>query len=166
MRKAKENLYPCFQCETENDIFAKKCSSCEVKNPSKKTTPHRFGQVFSFSLFALIAFLIWGGGNGKASDTTYSQVAKKQTRVDGFHCLSNLDGSHRIFKNDVKSRLKVPTSFKHVETQVWPVDEYGYHKIRMEYLAVNGYGVKVRKVAIGNFFFQNCRHTITLEDNT
>jgi hypothetical protein len=64
-------------------------------------------------------------------------AAKRQT---GFHCLSSWDGSHRELVDALKSTLREPDSFEHVETRITPVNEKGFHVLMMNYRARNGFG--------------------------
>lgn len=61
-------------------------------------------------------------------------------RRAGFHCLSAWDGSHRELVNALKTTLRDPDSFEHIETRITPVDDKGAHVLMMNYRARNGFG--------------------------
>jgi len=70
-----------------------------------------------------------------------SQAAEDaEKREQGFHCLSSWDGSHRALVAEIKSQLRDPDSFKHVDTRITPKDDAGNHTLIMEYRAKNGFG--------------------------
>jgi len=67
----------------------------------------------------------------------------------GFHCLNSWDGSHWGMQDAIKSRLRNPDSFEHVETGISPIDEAGNHAIFMTFRAENGFGGMNVQQAIG-----------------
>ena len=79
----------------------------------------------------------------------------------GFHCLSEWDGSHLDFKQDLISRLNNPDGFEHIETKVTVVDRYGNHSILMKYRARTPFGGIIVSYAEGTFRNATCRHTLT-----
>jgi hypothetical protein len=73
------------------------------------------------------------------------RIAEKTAEVEekrkGFHCLSGWDGANRSTVKQVKSSLRNPDSFEHVETRITPLDEKtGEHNLGMTYRAQNGFG--------------------------
>lgn len=104
-------------------------------------------------LFAVvgIVFVIWlvigtgtsdeGDNEQFVSEETKAQLAELQERESGMHCLSSLDGSNRALVTQVKSMLRNPDSFEHVETRITPLDSAtGEHGLWMTYRAQNGFG--------------------------
>lgn len=77
-------------------------------------------------------------------------------RQYGFHCLSAWDGSHRAFKQAVRSALRAPDSFEHITTETYPVDARGQNTIVMSYRAQNGFGGMNVAQAIGAFSNTTC----------
>ena len=59
---------------------------------------------------------------------------------DGKHCISSWSGEHRELAHYVKSDLREPDSYEHVQTVIMPVDEDGEHTLVMRYRARNGFG--------------------------
>ena len=84
------------------------------------------------------------------------QINDRADQRRGFHCLSIYDGSHRDFKQAVKSRLENPSSFKHVETRVTPIKN-NTHTIYMKYRAENGLGATITETATGNVLSSSCK---------
>lgn len=66
-----------------------------------------------------------------------AEIAERQS---GFHCLSRLNGSHRQVVEQVRDRLRNPSSFEHVETRIGTRDSAGRHTLVMTYRAENGFG--------------------------
>ena len=89
------------------------------------------GVFFLFVLFVLIT---------PSPDSSSSPQQKEADKNKGFHCLSDWDGSHSGLKNSVKSVLRNPSSFEHIETKIGPVNENGQHFVSMRYRAENGFG--------------------------
>lgn len=73
----------------------------------------------------------------KAAEAREAEEAKRRT---GFHCLSAWDGSHRELVDALKTTLREPDSFEHIETRITPVDDNGNHVLMMNYRARNGFG--------------------------
>ena len=78
----------------------------------------------------------------------------------GFHCLSSWDGSHAQFKRAVKSTMREPGSFEHVETRVTPVSQSGDHSVIMKYRARNGFGGMNVGTAIGTYKNSDCSFVV------
>jgi len=78
-------------------------------------------------------------------------------RIKGLHCLSSWDGSNRSLVSFVKSGLREPDSFEHVDTLVTPKsEETGMHGITMTYRARNGFGGMNLSRAIGEVDPNTC----------
>lgn len=99
--------------------------------------------------------LMLAGCNGEDAGPTAEDIR------NGFHCLSNWDGSHREFANNLKSQLRDPSSFEHIETRVTP-EKDGEHTIIMKYRAKNGFGGMNVGTAIGTFSNFSCVASIPL----
>ena len=82
--------------------------------------------------------------------------AEAEDRRKGFHCLSQWDGAHTEFKRFVKSQMRNPDSFEHIETRVTPVDEDGRHTLMMQYRAENGFGGMNVSSALGTYSNATC----------
>lgn len=87
------------------------------------------------------------------------QVAERRS---GLHCLSAWDGSHRAVVRQVKSVLRNPDSFEHVETRIAPVNEQGNHQLVMQYRAENGFGGMNVEYASAVVNSGTCNATVTL----
>jgi hypothetical protein len=61
-------------------------------------------------------------------------------RLNGFHCLSRLDGSSLKLIATFKQNLRNPDSFEHIQTRITERDEKGEHVATMKYRAENGFG--------------------------
>lgn len=90
------------------------------------------------SLGAFVLFLVLAAGSGD-SGSSKTPAEKAEDRRKGFHCLSGWDGSHREVVRRVKSRLRDPDSFEHIETRITP-NKNGEHTVIMQYRAKNGFG--------------------------
>lgn len=75
--------------------------------------------------------------------------------MKGFHCLSGWDGTSASLVEKVKSKLRDPESFEHVETKVTPVEK-GEHSIIMRYRARNGFGGLNVDTAMGTLSHSTC----------
>lgn len=74
---------------------------------------------------------------GSSEDTaTSDEIADRQK---GLHCLSDWDGSNRSTVRQVKDRMRNPSSFEHVETEIYGNDN-GEHGLWMTFRAENGFG--------------------------
>jgi hypothetical protein len=75
----------------------------------------------------------------EADEVAAAALQVERERHSGMHCLSGWDGSNRSTVQQVKERLRDPSSFQHVETRIAP-DGNGSHKLVMTYRAKNGFG--------------------------
>ncbi len=91
----------------------------------------------------------------KAREAKEKAQKEAHAREYGFHCLSTWDGSHPAIKDAVKSALRAPDSFEHVETSTFPVSA-GRNKIIMTYRAQNGFGGTNVERAVGSFDNTTC----------
>ena len=64
----------------------------------------------------------------------------QENRRNGFHCLSEWNGSHRGVVDWLKDNLRDPDSYEHIETRITPVNTAGEHTLLMQYRARNGFG--------------------------
>jgi len=96
----------------------------------------------------------------RAAERAAEVLADAEERSKGFHCLSSWDGSHRDFRDAVKSMMRAPDSFEHIETRVTPVANDGTHTILMEYRAQNGFGGMNVATAVGTYRNSDCRATV------
>lgn len=93
---------------------------------------------------------------------TAKQQQETKDRKHGFHCLSTWDGSHPAIKEAVKSALRAPESFEHVETATYPVDSVGRNKIIMTYRGQNGFGGITVERAVGSFDNTTCNARVEM----
>lgn len=82
-----------------------------------------------------------------------SEKAEEQTK--GFHCLSAWDGSHDGIVRFTKEKLRDPSSFEHVRTEIAPNDK-GVHSIRMQFRVKNGFGGMSVGMAVGEIHNNGC----------
>jgi len=99
----------------------------------------------SIALLGVLGIIIWqsigDGGDEGTTDPDAAIVAEAEQRQKGFHCLSQWDGANRSTVHQVKSALRNPDSFEHVETRITPLDKTtGEHHLGMTYRAQNGFG--------------------------
>ncbi|RJY08861.1 hypothetical protein D6201_05330 [Aurantiacibacter aquimixticola] len=73
-------------------------------------------------------------------DEAQVAAAEKVAIESGEHCLSGWDGSHNDLERAVRTRLRNPRSFEHIETVRSPVDAEGKFALIMTYRAENGFG--------------------------
>lgn len=105
--------------------------------------------VLSVGAFVLFLVLAAGSGDDKTS------AEKAQDRQKGFHCLSAWDGSHSEVVRRVKTRLRDPDSFEHIETRITP-NQNGEHKLMMQYRARNGFGGMTVGTAVATVANSDC----------
>ena len=97
----------------------------------------------------ILAFAAWSGfhalihGPAKADDGQ-------------FKCLSVWDGSDRPLVDLVKSQLRDPDSFAHVETMISKPDSGGKQSISMTYRARNGFGGMNVATAHATIYHTSC----------
>ena len=104
--------------------------------------------LFTFVLFGLGYWLFFSGDDEVRKLTLQEQQAqieqenarKAEKKRQGFHCLSEWDGTHAQVRNAVKQSARNPDSFQHVETKIMPVNKKGKHTLFMTYRATNGFG--------------------------
>ena len=90
-------------------------------------------------------------------DQAVAEDAEIMNRIKGLHCLSRWDGSNVSLVSFVKSGLRDPDSFEHVDTLITPKsDETGMHGITMSYRARNGIGGMNLSRAIGEVDPNTC----------
>ena len=82
--------------------------------------------------------------DGEAEKSPEQIEAEAQTiaenRERGLHCLNGWDGSLPALNEAVKSQLRDPDSFEHVDTIIAPKGLDDRHDIMMKYRAKNGFG--------------------------
>lgn len=79
------------------------------------------------------------GDRWAAKNAAAAAEYEKKFPQSGEHCLSGWNGSNRSTIEQVKTMLRDPDSFEHVETRIWPNDN-GEHGLWMTYRARNGFG--------------------------
>lgn len=88
-----------------------------------------------------------------------AEAEKAREQESGFHCLSGWDGSSRPFKEAIKSALRDPDSFEHIETRITKRNPAGEHGVVMNYRARNGFGGMNVSTAIGAVSSETCEVT-------
>ena len=105
------------------------------------------GAIFAFCIVvAIISSSFDTGGDGKRAASR-----------DGSECFSVWDGSSREFVKSVKSQLRDPSSFEHVETRFTEKNARGEIGVRMTYRAKNGFGGINTETAYGTISANDCR---------
>lgn len=140
----------CKRCHGKIDIMATKCLHCGVIGPVAGTETK--AKLSSSNIINIVAagfcLAIFAGLYACVYESDEEKLAKEQARSAkaaadkkaGFHCLSGWDGSHREVVSAVKSQLRDPSSFEHVQTRITPMSESGEHRLTMTYRAKNGFG--------------------------
>lgn len=157
----------CPQCAEDIKLEALVCKHCGYQFNAAEiaaTKKKREGDAKKGAVgcAALIVMLVLGVSmcSKEPSETPAEKQAKATKAVDdrrkGMHCLSDWDGSNTSFVNEVKSKLRDPGSFEHVETRVTPVDKDGDHTIFMRYRARNGFGGVNNPTATGYVRQSDC----------
>lgn len=77
-------------------------------------------------------------------------------RRRGFHCLSAWDGNHDGLEALIRDQLNDPGSMETHNTFIAPLDETGFHAIRLEFSAKNAFGGRVRHTAWGFIDHKTC----------
>lgn len=95
----------------------------------------------------LAVCLVLGACGGSNSST--------RERDPQFSCLSGWDGSHGEFKRLVRSRMRDPSSFEHIETRVTR-PAAGRQTVYMTFRARNGFGGMNQGVASGDIRHPAC----------
>lgn len=106
---------------------------------------------------ALIAYPFIGLIFGKSDAEKATDLAKVESeKISGFHCLSQWDGSHRELISNLKTTLRDPDSFEHIDTKITPVDAKGFHLLTMRYRSKNGFGGMAIGTVIAQIKKDNC----------
>jgi hypothetical protein len=128
---------------------------------SEKSNPGPLTNVISLAVLGLILYACLGPEKTKSpAEIALARAKEADDRTAGFHCLTTWDGSHADFAYDVRSVMREPDSFEHIETRVTPVDDGGEHNIIMQYRARNGFGGMNVGEAIGTFRNSDCASTV------
>ena len=129
-----------------------------MTNPKgEKPKPGLLANVVTLAIFGFLLYACLGPSKEKTSEELATErAAEAEKRTKGFHCLSSWDGSHSAFANRVKSMMREPDSFEHIETKVTPVDASGMHTIFMQYRARNGFGGMNVGTALGTYKNSDC----------
>lgn len=149
-------LMPCRKCKTMVEPSITQCPECGVVNPAMTSGQITLGLIMLIAMIAAVLFLFstcQGGSDDELS------IEDQQRR--GFHCLHSWDGAHVEFMRDVKSKMRDPASFKHVETRITSRNKNGKHVIFMDYRAKNGFGGVNIATAKGIVDNTTCKHIIT-----
>ena len=109
------------------------------------------GCLIAIGVFIVIAVIL------PSPDSNSSPEQKAADKNKGFHCLSDWDGSHSTLKSSVKSVLRNPSSFEHIETRIGPVNENGQHFVSMRYSAENGLGGTNVELATATISNSSCQ---------
>jgi len=154
-QKLKTELKPCWKCGANVELKAEKCPECESLNPAFSQS-EMFGGTLVLLFFAAIAIFLFTKCTGSAKPDFTEEDRRK-----GYHCLRAWDGSHDAFKRDVKSQMRDPKSFEHIETKI-SLRKNGQHYIFMDYRAKNGFGGMTVGKAKGTVDSETCRHEVLI----
>lgn len=149
-------LGTCKTCTKEVAVSARTCPHCGVSRPvKKKASKTQIIITIIACLFVGMCSIVTMSAPSSSTSSQKPYQSASGPQPDGSHCLSGWDGSHPDLKRRVKSGLKDPKSFKHVETRVTP-NQGGAHRIYMTYRATNGFGAVTTATASGRFDHQSC----------
>ena len=99
-----------------------------------------YGLVFVFGVILVIGIgTIYAQFICKDCKVKYEAKIKAE-RMAGFHCLSHIDGANADMNREIKSRLRDPKSFEHIQTKISPINNSGEHQLFVTYRAKNGFG--------------------------
>lgn len=101
-------------------------------------------------IFACLVALGWYAVQPSAEE-------RAEEKRQGFHCLSAWSGGHAKLMDEVKRKLRDPSSFEHVRTTVTPVSNEGTHWMRMTFRAKNGFGGLDSGLVQAEFANDDCR---------
>lgn len=177
MPKLKPDEKECPRCAEHIKKAAKVCKHCgyefspaeiEAQNAADAKQKAAAGKgcgiliAIVFGLFVIGSIIPENEQDKAAAEATAKVEADKEAedRRKGFHCLSAWDGSSREFAEDVKSQLRDPESFEHVETRITPANPEGLHTVAMQYRARNGFGGMNASTAIGTVRQSDCSATV------
>ena len=84
-------------------------------------------------------------GSETASPGSGSEPSEAKSQ-SGEHCLSGWDGANRDLVRQVKTTMREPDSFEHIDTRIYGNDK-GEHGVWMTFRARNGFGgMNVEKI--------------------
>jgi hypothetical protein len=106
--------------------------------------------------FATVVGFVCLGGCGGMSEQEYDEVKRL-----GEHCI--VGGFSDAFVKSVKTQLRDPNSFEHIETRIDPVGPDGNHQIGMRFRSRNGFGGMDEVTAIGTVDNETCSRTTLTE---
>tara|TARA_R100000900_G_scaffold29754_1_gene23976 strand:- start:395263 stop:395763 length:501 start_codon:yes stop_codon:yes gene_type:complete len=164
------NLIDCKECGHSVAKSAKTCPNCGVDKPGKHPPPPptTSEQVVTFIILALIigGVYFWMRETPEERQARIAEESRieEENRQAGFHCLSSLNGSHRLLARAVQESLRNPDSFEHIETRITPVDSNGEHLLFMEYRATNGFGGVTTGLVTASVSNSDCGITILTND--
>lgn len=143
----------CPACGTTAVASADACPKCgqsfrvssDPLNGSHSSNSASIIAVFlglALPFFGVMFLLSRCDGEAEKSPEQIRAEAKNiaENRDRGLHCLNGWDGSLPALNEAVKSQLRVPDSFEHVDTIIAPKRSDNRHDIMMKYRARNGFG--------------------------
>lgn len=163
-------LVSCKACNHQVAKTAKTCPSCGVADPAKHPLPPPTfkDQIIGVIILGVIGFSLYSCVSDSPAEKAAKETAKAEKaaadKKAGFHCLSGWDGSHREVVSAVKSQLRDPSSFEHVQTRVSPMSESGEHRLVMTYRAKNGFGALTGGQAVATYRNATCTAQIVSID--
>lgn len=138
---------PCPNCKKKIDGEATVCPYCQSPftveqieaRKSELADGNKAATIGCLAILLFIGGCVWWNMPTEEEEAAQA-AAKAEEKKKGFHCLSGWDGSHPQLVETVKSNLRDPDSFEHVETKVTPTAPNGNHILFMKYRARNGFG--------------------------
>ncbi len=89
----------------------------------------------------------------KTANAELAALEKGQAK----HCISPLDGSNYYVDGYVATRMRIPKSYEHIQTNVTDVDAEGNHEFIVSFRAKNGFGGLTSGMAVGKFSNESCQ---------
>lgn len=166
----------CPVCKHTVAVEKSICPNCgrrfdieELRAAARRQSPK--GQAIGLGcLLLMVAAVAWGLHScmSESPQEAAQRVAKEKAAAaeaaeehrKGFDCLNNWDGSNDSLVEQIKSNLRNPDSFQHIETKITPVNAQGQHMVIMEYRAQNGFGGMNVASALATVDPVTCRATI------
>jgi hypothetical protein len=125
-------MIKCDGCKKAFDDNQNKCPHCGQPQSMGSIAP---GLIGAFLIGCFLVWFVWDDG-GKIDRAPPSEQAKHQKLVKS--AFSSWDGSHIKLERLVKSNLKDPGSYEHIETKY--ADKETHLIVIMKYRAKNSFG--------------------------
>lgn len=151
---------PCPKCSKPLGVLADKCHHCGAKltgaEVDKRVTDNFKVNLGCIAVFIPLIAIGYCAVQPSAEEKAAKQEATAKEQEQGFHCLSQWDGSHFAVKERTKALLRDPSSFEHVETRISDRNGGGEHQLKMRYRARNGFGGMTAGAAVATINSATC----------